>query len=455
MQTHKISFFVAILAALTIFHSTFAIALEDSSSSYTVAGANQIGWDNVRDPMGGIPFLQGALGAADYDTVDGIFNGHQLNIRAGLSHYLPDRTWVFDGAFGIHHARIDSADSSLLAFVAEGAARYRFLAYWSTGPILNTYIGNGATFQLNSGLLTSFLGVEFARDIPLESNILRLSFRMMTDINVPDVRANMMMLNFAWSFPIGRTAPAVIASLEEQRGIRRARRDDDGPVLIEEPVEFGAISEPLVLEMEEEHASRPEEIYKVTPPSQEDRVEDLAVASISKASSSYDSVPLVTGDPDKLSTRAAAKGEGEIAETHELEKPKGPGGVLRVKVADFGVGRVVPKKGQEQKIGRLGQALVQNRHLFERIEVIGHADPNGKKKNLDKVAQYRARGVMEMLAKSGVPRSILKNHGLGNVSTIGSGKWGRLNGQSRRAELHFHGVHSPKELNRLVERALQ
>ena len=93
--------------------------------------------------------------------------------------------------------------------------------------------------------------------------------------------------------------------------------------------------------------------------------------------------------------------------------------------------------------------------LFDRIVVVGHADSNGQKENLSKVAEYRARGVLEIFVKSGLPRSVLKSQGLGDENTLGQANWDRLSSRNRRVELSFHGVHSPKELNRLVERILK
>ncbi len=520
------------LSLFTVIYSIFmmiilssaveAVANDLNSTNYTVANSSGLRWDNIRDPMGGIPFVFGAIGASDYSTVDGALDGHQINARAGLSYYLPDRSWVFDGSFGFQHGKIQAVDSSLLAGVLEGAARYRFYAYWHAGPILNIFVGNGDTFGSSSSLLTSFMGVEIARDLPLESNILRMSFRAMTDLSIPDVRANIVMLNFGWSFPIGRTAPDVIVKLEEARGIhRKTYGTTDSPILVEQDVDTQELSEPLDLEIEEETLAGPNDIYpKTRNPAA--KVEDLAVASVnlprdSKKISvrrrgalekkphsnevslaqelasnnkpnfanenvvaqgrtensnedSYSAVPVVKGNSDEISSSAAAPNrKSESLETlkrsentSEQSDQNGENSISRkeaklvsIQVADFGIGRVVPRKGQERKLERLGQALAQNRHLFDRIEVIGHADSNGKKKNLKRVAEYRARGVMEIFAKSGLPRSVMSSKGQGDSSTIGNGKRQRLSAKNRRVEVQFFGAHAPKELNRLVERMIK
>ncbi len=62
---------------------------------------------------------------------------------------------------------------------------------------------------------------------------------------------------------------------------------------------------------------------------------------------------------------------------------------------------------------RLARALAANRHLFDRVEVIGHADQRGPDRYNDVLSKRRARAISDALVSSGISPKQLITEGRG------------------------------------------
>src|SRR6185436_17765065 len=75
-------------------------------------------------------------------------------------------------------------------------------------------------------------------------------------------------------------------------------------------------------------------------------------------------------------------------------------------------------KQSQAYVNRLAKALANNHQLFDRVEVIGHADQRGTNPYNDKVSQRRAKAISEKLIAAGVTTKQIKVEGRGKKELL-------------------------------------
>lgn len=100
---------------------------------------------------------------------------------------------------------------------------------------------------------------------------------------------------------------------------------------------------------------------------------------------------------------------------------------------------------------RLARALADNRHLFERVSVIGHADQRGTDKYNLKLSRRRAQAIRNVLATSGLKVTQLYSEGRGESELLSRSMASGALQRNRRVQLEFHGVKNQQALKNVVE----
>lgn len=100
---------------------------------------------------------------------------------------------------------------------------------------------------------------------------------------------------------------------------------------------------------------------------------------------------------------------------------------------------------------RLARALASNRHLFERVEVVGHADQRGPDSYNDRLSQRRARAISDALVAAGISSGQIRSVGRGEHDLVSSANTPAALQRNRRVELEFHGVRSQEALKNIID----
>lgn len=98
----------------------------------------------------------------------------------------------------------------------------------------------------------------------------------------------------------------------------------------------------------------------------------------------------------------------------------------------------------------LARALADNRHLFDRVQVVGHADQRGTSAYNERLSARRAQAIGDALIDSGVQRSqiIMESRGERDLLTSAMTPTALL--KNRRVQLKFHGVKNEEALNNIL-----
>lgn len=102
-------------------------------------------------------------------------------------------------------------------------------------------------------------------------------------------------------------------------------------------------------------------------------------------------------------------------------------------------------------LGRLARALADNQHLFDRVEVIGHADVRGPELYNDQLSNRRAHTIAQSLITAGLSRSQVVAVGRGESDPLAQGLAESALMRNRRVELKFHGVKNPEALQNILD----
>jgi outer membrane protein OmpA-like peptidoglycan-associated protein len=100
---------------------------------------------------------------------------------------------------------------------------------------------------------------------------------------------------------------------------------------------------------------------------------------------------------------------------------------------------------------RLSRALADNRHLFDRVSVIGHADQRGTDKYNLKLSRRRAQTIRNVLATSGLNVSQIYSEGRGESELLSRSMASPSLQRNRRVQLEFHGVKNNQALKNVVD----
>ncbi|MBX3033151.1 MAG: OmpA family protein [Bdellovibrionaceae bacterium] len=102
-----------------------------------------------------------------------------------------------------------------------------------------------------------------------------------------------------------------------------------------------------------------------------------------------------------------------------------------------------------QRLARLARALEDRSDLFESIEVLGYSDATGSDSLNQELSERRAQQVRDYLVSAGWPTDRIAAQGQGvsrSLASTGSG----VDADSRRAEIHFHGVKDAAQLRQIL-----
>ncbi len=104
-----------------------------------------------------------------------------------------------------------------------------------------------------------------------------------------------------------------------------------------------------------------------------------------------------------------------------------------------------------QYLSRLARALAANRQLFDKVEVVGHADQRGSDIYNDSLSQRRARTISDVLVASGINRSQLVTEGRGKRDLLSNSMSPTALQRNRRVELEFQGVKNQEALKNIID----
>jgi OOP family OmpA-OmpF porin len=108
-------------------------------------------------------------------------------------------------------------------------------------------------------------------------------------------------------------------------------------------------------------------------------------------------------------------------------------------------------RGSDAYLKRLARALALNRHLFSKVEVIGHADQRGTDRYNDKLSQRRARAISDKLVAAGVAKSQIVPVGKGRREPITRSMAPAALQKNRRVQLDFEGVKNQEALQNVID----
>jgi outer membrane protein OmpA-like peptidoglycan-associated protein len=100
---------------------------------------------------------------------------------------------------------------------------------------------------------------------------------------------------------------------------------------------------------------------------------------------------------------------------------------------------------------RLSRALADNRHLFERVSVVGHADQRGTEPHNLKLSRRRAQAIRNVLATSGLKSTQIHFEGRGESELLSRSMASMSLQRNRRVQLEFHGVKNNQALKNVVD----
>ncbi len=100
---------------------------------------------------------------------------------------------------------------------------------------------------------------------------------------------------------------------------------------------------------------------------------------------------------------------------------------------------------------RLARALADNRHLFDRVAVIGHADQRGTDKYNLKLSRRRAQTIQNTLAVAGLNMGQMRSEGRGESELLSRTMMPTALQRNRRVQLEFHGVKNNQALKNIVD----
>lgn len=108
-------------------------------------------------------------------------------------------------------------------------------------------------------------------------------------------------------------------------------------------------------------------------------------------------------------------------------------------------------KDSETYIKRMARALADNHQLFDRVEVVGHADQRGTNPYNDKLSQRRAKAISEKLIAAGVKSSQIKPEGKGKRQLLTHSMKPTALLMNRRVQLEFQGVKNQEALKNVID----
>lgn len=106
----------------------------------------------------------------------------------------------------------------------------------------------------------------------------------------------------------------------------------------------------------------------------------------------------------------------------------------------YGVDQAQLPVQRAQSLQSLSKMLAENPELFERVEVVGHADQTGTEQHNLTLSQNRADGVASTLARAGLQKEKMATFAKGEEEPLIDSLQPEALQQNRRVELRFFGV---------------
>jgi len=110
-------------------------------------------------------------------------------------------------------------------------------------------------------------------------------------------------------------------------------------------------------------------------------------------------------------------------------------------------------KSSDQYFKRLARALAANHELFNRVEVVGHADQRGPDSYNNRLSVNRAKAVSQRLVSAGVRTSQIEVEGKGKRELLSHSMKPAALQLNRRVQLQFHGVTNQEALQNIIDSA--
>lgn len=108
-------------------------------------------------------------------------------------------------------------------------------------------------------------------------------------------------------------------------------------------------------------------------------------------------------------------------------------------------------KDSHRYLKRLARALADNRHLFDRIEIVGHADQRGPDYYNLNLSERRARAIANALIMAGVSQTQIKAVGRGEKDLVSRSLTPDALLKNRRVQMQFHGVKNQAALRNIID----
>lgn len=105
----------------------------------------------------------------------------------------------------------------------------------------------------------------------------------------------------------------------------------------------------------------------------------------------------------------------------------------------------------QQYLRRLARALADNRQLFDRIEIVGHADQRGTHPYNKKLSMNRAKTIANSLIAAGINKSQVEPIGKGKSELLTHSMSPIALARNRRVELQFIGVKNQAALKNIID----
>jgi outer membrane protein OmpA-like peptidoglycan-associated protein len=124
---------------------------------------------------------------------------------------------------------------------------------------------------------------------------------------------------------------------------------------------------------------------------------------------------------------------------------------LDPKLAHFSSNSTKLVKASDTYVKRLARVLADNHQLFNRVEVIGHADQRGTDAYNDKLSHRRAETISEKLVAAGVKSSQILSEGKGKRQLLTHSMSPSGLQRNRRVQLEFIGVKNREALKNVID----
>lgn len=122
----------------------------------------------------------------------------------------------------------------------------------------------------------------------------------------------------------------------------------------------------------------------------------------------------------------------------------------KLEMSGFEISSAELTPAKSAQIRQVAQILKNNTHLFERVQVVGHADPTGPDRINDQLGLKRAETVAQALIRSGLSENQVQAVSVGANQPVSQSREADALAMSRRVEIRFIGVTDQEKLNELL-----